>query len=302
MSKTITNVALTGATGNVGSPILTSLLEAGFNITVIARKGGRAFPSGVSVKVVNTDSIAEITEALRGQHAIVDATSGPDPTLPGRIVEAAASARVHRIILSEFSVDPEDPVARSPLVHHGKNQALRRVKELAAEGKLTWSAISNGAFLDWNIRTGFINVDIRSKKVEYINDGMLPFPWTMLSSVGAAVANALQKAKETENRCLYISSVIKSQKQMVELAKEVLGRDGWEETEQDINQKLEDATESMMAGKVDLGVIGDMIRWSAGTVPALRWKQLDDNKLLGVEQLDDDEVRKLIRDIALESK
>jgi hypothetical protein len=58
----------------------------------------------------------------------------------------------------------------------------------------------------------------------------------------------------------------------------------------------------MMAGKVDLGVIGDMIRWSAGTVPALRWKQLDDNKLLGVEQLDDDEVRKLIRDIALESK
>ncbi|CAN9376054.1 unnamed protein product [Alternaria alternata] len=272
MSKTITNVALTGATGNVGSPILTSLLEAGFNITVIARKGGRAFPSGVSVKVVNTDSIAEITEALRGQHAIVDATSGPDPTLPGRIVEAAASARVHRIILSEFSVDPEDPCY------------------------IEWG------FLRLNIRTGFINVDIRSKKVEYINDGMLPFPWTMLSSVGAAVANALQKAKETENRCLYISSVIKSQKQMVELAKEVLGRDGWEETEQDMNQKLEDATESMMAGKVDLGVIGDMIRWSAGTVPALRWKQLDDNKLLGVEQLDDDEVRKLIRDIALESK
>jgi hypothetical protein len=30
--------------------------------------------------------------------------------------------------------------------------------------------------------------------------------------------------------------------------------------------------------------------------------QLDDNKLLGVEQLYDDEVRKLIRDIALESK
>ncbi|CAN9469684.1 unnamed protein product [Alternaria alternata] len=37
-------------------------------------------------------------------------------------------------------------------------------------------------------------------------------------------------------------------------------------------------------------------------ISALRWKQLDDNKLLGVEQLGDDEVRKLIRDIALESK
>ncbi|CAN9183175.1 unnamed protein product [Alternaria alternata] len=37
-------------------------------------------------------------------------------------------------------------------------------------------------------------------------------------------------------------------------------------------------------------------------ISALRWKQLDDNKLLGVEQLGDDEVRKLIRDIALGSK
>ncbi|CAN9387338.1 unnamed protein product [Alternaria sp. RS040] len=249
MSKKITNVALTGATGNVGSPILTSLIKAGFKVTVIARKEGQTFPLGVSVKVVNTDLVSEITEALHGQDAVVDATSGPDPTLSGRIVEAAASAQVFRIILGEFSVDPEDLVARSPLV-----------------------------------------------------DGMLAFPWTMLSSVGVAVASALQKAQETENRCLYISSVIKSQKQMVNLAKEVLGNDGWEETKQDMNQRLKDATESMVAGKVDLGVIGDMIRWSAGTVPALRWKQLDDDKLLGVERLDDDEVRNLIREVALESK
>jgi len=301
MSSTITNVALTGATGNVGSPILTSLLEAGFKVTVIARKEGKTYPSGVSVKIVNTDSVAAITEVLRGHDAVVDATSGPDPTLPGRIVEAAASAGVNRIVLSEFSVDPEDPIARSPLVHHGKNQAFQQVKELAAKGKITWTTVSNGAFLDWNLRTGFINVDIRSKKVQYINDGTLPFPWTMLSSVGTAVANVLKMAQDTENRCLYISSVIKSQKQMVDLAKEVLGSDGWEETKQDMDQKLKGATESMMAGKVDIGVIGDMIRWSAGTVPAPRWKQLNDNKLLGVERMNDDEVRKLIRDIASES-
>jgi putative NADH-flavin reductase len=290
------------ANGNVGSPVLTSLLEAGFNVTVIARKGGRSFPAGVSMKVVNTDSVAAITEALRGQDAVVDATSGPDPGLPGRIVEAAAAAGVYRIILGEFSVDPEDRVARSPLVHHGKNQAFQRVKELAAEGRITWTAVCNGAFLDWNLRTGFINVDIRKKKVQYINDGELPFAWTMLSSVGTATANVLKKAQETENRCFYISSVIKSQKQMVELAKETLGSDGWDETRQDMNQRLKDATESMMAGKVDLDVIGDMIRWSAGTVPAPRWEQLDDNKLLGVERMSDDEVRKLIQEIVLESK
>ncbi|KAI4608260.1 hypothetical protein J4E80_009270 [Alternaria sp. BMP 0032] len=314
MSNKITNVALAGheneellteiaqATGVLGSAILNGLLAANFTVTVIARKGGQAFPSGVSFSVVDTNSVAAIAKALRGQDAIVDATSGPDPTLQGRIIEAAVSAGVYRIVMGEFSVDPEDPVARSPLIHHGKNEAFKQIKNLAAEGKITWTTISNGAFLDWNLRTGFINIDIRSRKARYMNDGTNPLPWTMLSSISTAVANVLKKAEHTENRSFYISNVIKSQKQMVALAKETLGSDGWDESNQDMDQKLKGATEAMMAGKVDLEVIGDMIRWSAGTVPAPRWEQLDDNKLLGVERMNDDEVRKLIRDIASEGK
>jgi uncharacterized protein YbjT (DUF2867 family) len=318
ISRKIKNVALAGvspcvrekrwhtdtmqATGSLGSNILTGLLEAGFTVTVIARKKSKPFPSGVVVKVVDTDSVAAITEALQGQDAIVDATSGPDPTLGERIIQAAVSAGLYRIVMSEFSVDPSDPVARSPLVFHGKNQAFQQIKDLAAEGRITYTTISNGAFLDWNLRTGFFNIDICSKKVQYANDGTLPLAWTMLPSVSTAVANVLIKAEQTENRSFYISSVIKSQKQMVSLAMEVLGRDDWEETHQDMDQKLKSATEAMLAGKIDMEVIGDMIRWSAGTVPATRWEQSDDNKLLGVAQMNDDEVRKLIQDIALESK
>ncbi|KAH6866459.1 isoflavone reductase family protein-like protein CipA [Alternaria rosae] len=301
MSSKITNVAIAGATGSLGSEVLKGLLETKFTVTVIARKEGQKFPAGVSVKVVDTNSAAAIAEALRGNDAIVDTTSGPDPTLQGRIIEAAVSAGVYRIVMGEFSVDPEDPVARSPLFHHGKNQAYQHIKDLAAKGKITYTTISNGAFLDWNLRTGFINIDIRRKKVQYMNDGMIPLPWTMLSSISTAVANVLRKAEQTENRSFYISSVIKSQKQMVALAKETLGSDGWEESNQDLDSKLKAATEAMMAGKIDMEAIGDMIRWSAGTVPAPRWEQLDDNKLLGVERMNDDKVRRLIRDIASET-
>jgi hypothetical protein len=256
----------------------------------------------VVVKIVNTNSVADIADALRGQDAIVDATSGPDPTLQGRFIEAAVSAGVHRIVMNEFSADPQNAEARSPLVFHGKNQAFEQVKKLASEGRITYTTISNGAFLDWNLRTGFVKIDIYNKSVQYLNDGTLPFAWTKLSSVAVAVANALKKLQQTENRSFYVSSVLKSQKEMVELAKETLGDKNWEETKLDMDQKLKEATTDMMAGRVNMGVIGNMILWSTGTVASPRWEQSGDNELLGVERLTDDEVCKLIEDIAAEKK
>jgi uncharacterized protein YbjT (DUF2867 family) len=252
----------------------------------------------VEVKIVDTDSVSAITDALRGQDALIDASSGPDPTLQDRFVDAAVSAGVNRIVLSEFSVDPQIPEARSPLIFHAKNQAYEKAKKLAKDGKITYTTISNGAFLDWNLQTGFIKIDIFNKKVQYLNDGTLPFAWTKLSSVGAAVANVLKKAEQTENQSFYISSVYMSQKDMVDAAKKTLGERGWEETKLNMDQKLKEATTSMMAGKVDMEVIGNMILWSTATIASPRWEDLGDNKLLGVERLTDAELCKLIEDIA----
>jgi uncharacterized protein YbjT (DUF2867 family) len=290
------------ATGSLGSHILTALLEANFEVTIIARKEGQNVPSNAVVRVVDTNSVAAIADALRGQDAFIDATSGPDPSLQGRFIEAVVSAGVHRIIMGEFSVDPQNARARSPLVFHGKNQAFEHVKNLAKDGKLTYTTISNGAFLDWNLRTTFVKIDIFKKKVEYLNDGRLPFAWTKLSSVGIAVVNTLKKAQQTENRSVYISNVFKSQMDMVDLAKKTLGDGGWTEVNLDMDQKLKEATADMMAGKIDMNVIGNMILWSTGTVPSPRWEQSEDNKLLGVDKMTDEEVCQLIKDIASEEK
>lgn len=135
-----------------------------------------------------------------------------------------------------------------------------------------------------------------------MNDGTLPFPWTVVSSVATAVVNVLLNPEVTENRCFYISSIVKSQKQMVALAKEVLGSEGWTETNQDMDKALEVATAAMMKGEVDMRVIGDMIGWSAGTVYCDRWEQKEDNGVLGVQSMSDGEVRELIRGIMGEKK
>ena len=82
--------------------MLTALLEAKF----IARKEAQNFISDVKVKIIDTSSIAAVTNALRGQDAFVDATSGSNPNLSGRFIEAAVSAGVYRFVMSESSADP----------------------------------------------------------------------------------------------------------------------------------------------------------------------------------------------------
>ena len=40
-----------------------------------------------------------------------------------------------------------------------------------------------------------------------------------------------------------------------------------------MNKKLEEATTDMLAGKVNMNVIGDMILWSTGTIHSLRGEE-----------------------------
>ncbi|PSN67060.1 NAD(P)-binding protein [Corynespora cassiicola Philippines] len=304
MPSIIKNVALAGASGTLGSTILNDLVQDGnFNVTVLVRKQVQTLPASVSAKLVNTDSAESIIDALRGQDAFIDATFAPeDPNLTTRLIDAAAAAGVYRILPGEYTLDPQIAEARHPLVYHGKNQAYERAKKLAADGKTTYTTISNSAFLDWNLRTGFININLHDKKVQYMNDGTFPFPWTHVSSVSKAVVNALRKPEQTENRSFYISNVVKSQRQMVDLVKEVVGTEGWEETTLDMDQVLKKAIAELEAGKVNFQNFGDVVRWSISTVHSPRWEQQDDNRLLGVKEMTDDEIRRVVLDIYKEGK
>jgi uncharacterized protein YbjT (DUF2867 family) len=176
------------------------------------------------------------------------------------------------------------------------------MQQVAAEGKLTYTSVSNGAFLDWNLRTGFSNIDLAKKRIDLLSEGSRVTPWTLLSSVGTAVANALVRAEETKNRTCYVYSILKSQKEVGELAQEALGKEGWTIETQDAAKVLEDALAQFGVGNVTFETIGGMIRWTL-TQPesAAGWAK-DDNELLGVQTMSDEEVKELIKQIADELK
>ncbi|KAM0189126.1 hypothetical protein ACHAPI_010144 [Fusarium lateritium] len=301
MAKQIKNVALAGASGSLGSKILRALLDKNeFHVTALVRKQRDDLPTGAEVKVVDFDSPDALSKALIGQDALIDATS-PDPALSLRLVNAAGAAGVYRLIPAEFGSDPENPAARALPAFAAKAQAYQHIQKLGEEGKITWTAVSNHAFLDWALRTSFAKIDIVHKKVEYLDNGTAQFPWTLLSSVATAVVNILLKPEETKNRICYIYNAIMSTAEIVDLAKQVLGGDGWDIQSVDKQELLNKAMAEMAAGRVTFPVIRDMVLFSLHTPDHGITGKKDDNDLLGVSTLSREEIKKIIQEVALQS-
>ncbi|KAM0284382.1 hypothetical protein ACHAQH_001958 [Verticillium albo-atrum] len=301
MAQQIKNVILAGATGSAGSKILNALAKSGrFNVTAAVRKPNTSFPSAVNVNVVDLNSSDELLEAFKGQDAVIDATMSPDSAMPLRMVEAAVAAGVSRFIPSEFSLNPNNSKARAVPVYGPKNEVLARLKELAAAGKITWTTVSNGAFLDWNLRTGFFKIDVKKRKAELLNGGEIVLPWTLLDHVGQAAVGVLLHPEETKNRPVYVSTVEKSQKQMVELAQEVLGKDGWDVSSLDMEPVYQKSIAELQAGRVTFEVIGNIILYCNSREDLSGTWSKDDNALLGIQPWSDEQVRELLASIASE--
>ncbi|RYP44536.1 hypothetical protein DL768_009007 [Monosporascus sp. mg162] len=302
MAPAIKNVSLTGPqiTGNVGAPALRALVESRFNVTVLARKQPDELPTGVVVKLVDFGSVESLTEALKGQDALVDAINTPGSTeVAQHLIDAAVAAGVYRVIPSEFSGDPNNTILRALPPFVTKTQVLNHLKKKTEGTETTWTTISNNAFLDWGMRLSFLNIDLKNKKVTRMYDGNHVFEWTLLETVGKAIAGALKKPGETENRNCYIHSIKKSQNQMAKLAKEALGGE-WQVEQGDTKKSYEDAMASLQSGKVDFQVVGDIIRYGVVTPEIGKPFPTNDNELLGVPTMSDNEVKELLKQIASE--
>ncbi|KAK2770931.1 oxidoreductase [Colletotrichum kahawae] len=267
------------ATGNLGPAILTALRSCKqFDVTVLTRTGSsHQFPADVTVKYVDYENPALLAEAVHGQDAIVSTLSVFGSDVQKALVNASVAAGVKRFLPSEFGSSTENPKAHS-------NPAF------------TYSLLFCGPFLDWGLSSGML-VDIKNKRAVLRDGGNVLFSTSRLSTVGQAVVGVLSHPSETANRAVYVKDIDATQNQIISVAKELDPSGSWTIQESQTAIEEQEALAGLKSGQLDIGVISKLLfRAIFGVGYGGKFDKVD-NKLLGVQGLDANGLRDVVRSV-----
>ncbi|KAK6080772.1 NmrA-like family protein [Seiridium cupressi] len=216
---TIKNVALVGANGNLGGPILDALVGSGlFNVTVLKRASSRSNPTSdpkVNIVTVHDDmTFDSLKAALQGQDACIASFPLKDPELHLRLVDAAAAAGVKRFIPADYGSCDSSTKQAQELILLFKNKV--RVRELCQEHAkkdphFTWTSLVAGHFFDWGLRENFLHFDLKTKTADILDDGTYRSSTSTLARVAEAVVKVLQDEDVGRNKMLFMQSFCVSQ-------------------------------------------------------------------------------------------
>ncbi|KAK3310856.1 uncharacterized protein B0T15DRAFT_507481 [Chaetomium strumarium] len=303
MAQRFPSVAVIGATGNIGGPILRAIQEAQppfQSITVLTRSAnpGGAFGPNVHVEVVDYSSRDSIVAALKGVDAVVSAVAQQSVESQKTVIDAAVEAGVKFFIPSEFGLANTHPLLQRDFPdYRDKTEIQEHLEEYRQQGKIDYALMFVGLWLDWGI-DGFV-LDLKAKRVALWDGGERPISMTTLPSIGNAVVGVLE-GRVNGKREVRVKDINISQKRLYELATEVVGKDGWDVKAIDTAEAKARASEKLSQGTAGLH---DMYAFvcRACTAPEYGqpWKpDEDDSESVGLRAWTEDDVRDLIRKVA----
>lgn len=124
----------------------------GFEVTVLTRgRPSTDFPSGVTTKKVDYESIESLKEALTGNDAVICTLTSFAGGIQPALIDAASAVGVKRFMPSEFgtSIYGHDEKSFLKKAMTGKAKVISYLQGKAEENQnFTWTALSNGFFFD----------------------------------------------------------------------------------------------------------------------------------------------------------
>ncbi|MCJ1422116.1 hypothetical protein MMC32_008492, partial [Xylographa parallela] len=293
----IKNVAVAGATGNIGLATINALHAAGFTVTALSRGGSTAgIPAGIRVATVDYTSVESLTEALKGQDAVVSCVGAFGLAAQPNIVEAASAVGVKRFIPAEFGADTLNPQTRAFPILKDKIQIQEMLAEKYEQSGMTYSLLFTGLFLDWGLENGMI-LGVESRKGTLYDGGKTVISTSTIATVAKGITGCLLHPEETKNRGVYIQDTAISQNRLVELTNKVNPGD-WDLKEAstvDLEKQASAAHERNDPNPMTM--VGSVFRmYFGGEAYGQPFKKLD-NELCGIKGLSDEEVETIIRSI-----
>lgn len=302
MSSPIVNVALIGATGNLGSAILDAFVAEGtFSITLLQRASSRSkLPHADKIRVLTiSDGLPEdeLSDRLRGQDALVVCYRARDAAEQTKIGRAAAAAGVRRLIPADFGSCDSGGQRERELVSlfDRKVQIRESLQELSRQHEgFSWTSLVCGHFFDWGLREDFLHFRLRSRKADIIDDGDTKSSQATLPQIAKATVRILQRPDETKNRMLFIQSFCVSQNEVLRSLEKAMGGAKWEVQRFDSEEFIKEKKALADAGDAD--AIEDLV-FVLGAING-NWEDKPDfaMNLLGLENEDLDAVVKKVVD------
>jgi len=292
---TIRKVALAGATGNLGTVILEELLKSGlFEVTVLTREtSAHTFPSNVKVVKVDFSHLDSLTDALTGQDALVSTLASLATASQRLLVDAAVAAGVKRILPSEFGNNLKNPKTRELPVYAQKIKIEEYLDQLAREGKISYTLVISGPFLDWGLKNEMF-LDFANRKIKRFDGGDILFSTSRLTTVGKAVRRILTHPRETADRAVYVKDIDVTQNQLLKLAQALTPGEEWKIEDvksEDVERKSREEIQRREIGKETMkGLLARAI-WGEGY--GGRFEKVH-NEVLGIKGMTEPDLEELV--------
>ena len=189
MASILKNIAIIGASGNLGVKTLDALLEnEQHQITVITRPSSTATsPSQVSVKRGQYDDNAFLESALQGQDVLLVMLAFAGMQSEAPILEAAARAGVRYVFPSDYGADLSiKGTSFATKLIERKQKTFHHIEQRG----MKWIVVVTNPWVDYCLEQGVFGISIPERKAELYTDSA-PFNMTTTSKVGAAIAACL---------------------------------------------------------------------------------------------------------------
>ncbi|KAL6691343.1 hypothetical protein J3F84DRAFT_397662 [Trichoderma pleuroticola] len=291
----IRNVAVAGASGNIGSYVLKALLQANFNVTVLTRsqKPG-AYDSKITVAEVDFTSVSSLTSALQNQDAIVSTVGKTGLEAQKLLIDAAIAAGVQRFIPSDYGVCTTSPKVLGLPFYSTLATVRQYLAEKAATSALSYTIVAIGSFLEYVLMTPAV-VNFKDHSVALMDEGKNRISTSPLASIGTAIAGVFKNPDETKNRVVYVSATILTQKQVFDIAKELKPEITWTVSNIKSSDILKEGLDAVASGDSSLQAVGKILIGTAfgGDEYGCAYDN-NDNSLLGIETVSHEKLKGLI--------
>ncbi|CEJ92235.1 hypothetical protein VHEMI07896 [[Torrubiella] hemipterigena] len=249
------NVAIIGASGQVGRPLIATLLNSGVHtITALQRPDATSsFPTGVTVITGDLANQEFLESSLKGQDALVlmpplshlEALQEP-------AIRAAAKVSVPYILPSEFG---PDPFATDLIRENGLLQAKKRVRDLIEQlGVSSWVSIAVGPWVDFGLGPGLWGIDTKAKTARVWKGANGRVSTASIQHTGEAVGAVLglpdEELAKLKNKAVYAASFHISQRDLWKATVEAMGsrEDEWTVLERDVRDVEAEYEEGIARG------------------------------------------------------